>query len=563
MAYIVIQDESGVQKKFEVESEATIGRHPSCEIVLEEGAVSRQHAKVVERGGFYLLEDLNSRNGTYLNNRLIHKATRLLDGDVIKICDQNFAFQLHDLPANASARRTTSSESSYTPPPVLIEDTFGQEMPSIMSQLEVASHHEASGTVSSPQARLDAMMEITRALAKTTSLEQVFPVVLDYLFDIFRQADRGFVVLQDPVRGLQPLGMKVRREQDEESIRISRTIVRHVMESQQAIISADATSDSRFDLAQSITDFRIRSLTCAPLIDSEGNSIGVIQLDTLRNAVGFSEEDLEILMTVALQAGLAIDNMNLYRKEMQQQALERDLELAHEVQHRLIPNQPPAIDQYQLYDYYRPAEKVGGDYFDYVVLDGNRLAIMVADVVGHGIAAALLMAKLSAESRFALATSPTASEAMCKLNRSIAGLQLDRFVTVILAIIEMDDHKCTFVNAGHMPPIIRKQEGETTQLDVSNSGLPVGIIEDYEYEQYQIDLQPGDVIALYTDGISETTNGDDDMYGNARVVECLANDKQGLAKTCGETLIRDVRQFSAGEKQGDDICLVVFGRNGD
>ena len=561
MAYIITQNESGVQQKVAIDNEVTIGRHPSCEIVLEEGAVSRQHAKVFEREGFYLVEDLNSRNGTYLNNRPIHQATRLLDGDCIQICERDFSFQLHEVPSEESARRTTSSESSVSGPSVLIEDTFGKDLPSIMSQMEVVSHHEGSATSTSPQSRLDAMIKITQALAKTIGLEQVLPSVLDCLFDIFRQADRGFVVLKDETRGLQPLGMKVRREQDDENIRISRTIVHHVLDSQQAIISADATSDERFDLSQSITDFRIRSLMCAPLINSEGESIGVIQLDTLRNAVGFSEEDLEILASVAMQAGLAIDNARLHQKALQQQSIERDLELAHEVQHRLIPNQPPDVKGYELYDYYKPADKVGGDYFDYITLDDGRVAIIVADVVGHGIAAALLMAKFSAEARFALATSETASSAMGKLNRAIAGLQLDRFITVVMLILKPEEHVCSFVNGGHMPPVIRKADGSSEQLNLEISGLPIGIFDEYEYQQAQVKLEPGDVVVLYTDGISESANTENDMYGNQRVMECMSTDKKGTATSVGETLIRDVKQFSMGEKQGDDICLVTFSRS--
>ena len=403
-------------------------------------------------------------------------------------------------------------------------------------------------------------MEITRALAKATSMEQVFPIVLDYLFDIFRQTDRGFVVLNDPIKGLMPLGMKVRKEKDEENIRISRTIVRHVMESQQAIISADATADARFDLAQSIADFRIRSLMSAPLINADGESIGIIQLDTLRNGVGFSEEDLEILLTVALQTGLAVDNSNLHEKELEQQAIQRDLELAHEVQHRLIPNQPPEIDGYSLYDYYRPAEKVGGDYFDYIQLGDGRLAIVVADVVGHGVAAALLMAKLSAEARFALATSCHAAEAVCKLNLSIAGLQLDRFITLILIVLEPDNHKCTIVNAGHMPPVLREKSGNAEQLSNQVSGVPIGIVEEYTYEQYEVELKPGDILSFYTDGLNETANPEQELYGNQRIIETLASVKQNSVADCGETLIRDIKQFAAGESQQDDICLVILGR---
>ncbi len=560
MAFIITENESGASQKVLIKEEVIIGRHPSCEIVLDEGAVSRQHAKIYARGGHYLVEDLNSRNGTYLNNRPINQATRLLDGDRIQICERYFAFQLQDAVDGSGSKPTTPSNAASIAS-ILIDDAQELSNPSIMSQMEVASHHEGSSHALSPQARLTAMMDITRALAKTIGLEEVLPTVLDCLFDMFRQVDRGFIVLNDEAKGLLPLASKVRRDADDENIRLSRTIVKHVLDSQQAIISADAAEDSRFDLSQSISDFRIRSLMCAPLIDADGKSIGVIQLDTLRNTVGFTDEDLEILATVAMQAGLAIDNARLHQKALSQQSMERDLELAHEVQHRLLPSEPPLVENYELYDFYRPADKVGGDYFDYIVLDDGRVAVIVADVVGHGVAAALLMAKFSAEARFALATTDMAANAMIKLNKSIAGLQLDRFITAVLVVLEPQIHQCSIVNGGHPPPVIRRRDGSIEQLSSDDSGLPIGIFDDYEYRQTKLMLEPGDVLALYTDGINEAHNVNDEMFGNHRVIESMIAVSEPTAISIGEAIMREIRQFIAGGVQTDDICLVTLGRS--
>ncbi|HMO13968.1 MAG TPA: SpoIIE family protein phosphatase [Pirellulaceae bacterium] len=560
MAFIITENKSGPRRKIPIQSEVVIGRHPSCEIVLDEGAVSRQHAKIYEHGGHYLVEDLNSRNGTYLNNRPVHQPTRLLDGDRIQICEQDFTFQINEEADDSAHRPTGPPNASGSMASVLLDDVHESSYPSIMSQMEVASHYESASHSVSPQARLNAVMEITRALAKTVSLEEVLPSVLDCLFNLFRQVDRGSIVLVDEKQGLLPLASKVRRAADDENIRLSRTIVKHVLDSQQAIISADAAEDSRFDLSQSISDFRIRSLMCAPLIDADGKSLGVIQLDTLRNAVGFSEEDLEILITVAMQAGLAVDNARLHQATLQKQAMDRDLELAHEVQHRLLPSDPPPVVDYELYDYYRSADKVGGDYFDYVRLEDGRVALIVADVVGHGVAAALLMAKFSAEVRFALATATSASQAMNKLNRSISGLQLDRFITVVLVVLDPVKHVCSIVNAGHLPPIVRRQDGTTEQLSSEFSGLPIGIFDDYEYRQIELELKPGDVVALYTDGINEAHNADNEMFGNFRVVETIKSVKDSSAISVGDTLTSGLKKFMQGAKQTDDICLVILSR---
>jgi len=563
MAYLVAEDNGGVPQRIPVESQLTIGRHPACEIVLDDGSVSRQHARIFKQGSGYLLEDLNSRNGTFLNNRQIEEETRLLDGDVIKICERSFAFQLHDQASPVASKATTREQSSRPSQSVMLDDLLGPAAPSIMAQMELPSKHDSQATLTNAESRLGALMDITRALANSIGLEQVLPTVLECLFQMFGQADRGFVILDEPDKGLVPICTKLRHQRDDEHIRISRTIVRHVLESQKAVISADAASDSRFDLSQSVTDFRIRSLMCAPLIDAEGNSIGVIQLDTLRNGVGFDNQDLEILATVAMQTGLAIVNSTLHQQKLQQQMIERDLELAHEVQHRLIPNQPPDICGYELFDYYKPADQVGGDYFDYIALQNGKFGIVVADVVGHGVAAALLMAKFSAEVHFALEISQTAAEAMNRLNQMIVGLQLDRFITIVLAVLDPHEHCCSIVNAGHMPPLLRHAAGDVSAVGRESSGLPIGIMLDYEYRQTDLEIKPGDTFCLYTDGISEFANVNEEQFGNQRVLQCISDCADSSPKTVGAALIQDVKQFSLGATQFDDVCLVAFGRKAD
>src|SRR5690606_9654853 len=223
---------------------------------------------------------------------------------------------------------------------------------------------------------------------------------LDCLFRIFMQADRGFVAMRGPSGELVPRWIKTRRENTGETVRLSRTIVNMVMQQKEAILSADAVLDDRFELSQSIADFRIRSMMCAPLLSIEGESLGVIQVDTLDQRKKFAPEDLEILVAVAAQAGIAINNAQLHEQALRQRAVQRDLELAHEVQRGFLPHGPPSIPGYTFFDYYQPANHVGGDYYDYISLPDGRIAIVVADVVGHGVAAALLMAKLSAETRY-------------------------------------------------------------------------------------------------------------------------------------------------------------------
>ncbi len=561
MPFLMTQKNDGISQRIDVAEEpVVIGRHPDCAVVIDEAAVSRRHAQIIRQNGKYHLEDLKSRNGTYLNRRMIHQSTRLLNGDQIRICDAVFVFHLDESLDSFVPRPTHDEPSVDLASSILLEDQVGNDMSSIMSQLDVSTHHPQKYLAASPEAKLKALMDITRALNNTIAMDSVLPSVLDYLFQLFKQADRGFIVMMDENGNLQPLAMKLRSEKDEGTIRISRTIVRHVLENKQAIISTDAATDERFDLSQSISDFRIRSMMCAPLFDAEGKSIGVIQVDTLSKAVGFQQEDLDVLATVAIQAGIAINIAKIHQLEMREIALKRDLELANEIQLRLLPNDPPRVKDYQLFDYYRPADQVGGDYFDYIQLSQNQIAIMVGDVVGHGIAAALLMAKLSAEARFALAQNQTAAKSMNQLNRAISNLQLDRFITILLALLDTESHELAIVNAGHMPPIVRRADGTTTALSIEKSGVPVGVMEDTQYEEFSIALDPGDMVAIYTDGINETQNVDGELFGNSQVIEHMQQKSWESSEDFGESLIKRVSQHMVGTKQLDDICLVCVSR---
>jgi serine phosphatase RsbU (regulator of sigma subunit) len=203
---------------------------------------------------------------------------------------------------------------------------------------------------------------------------------------------------------------------------------------------------------------------------------------------------------------------------------------------------------------------VGGDYFDYVQLPDGRLAVVVADVVGHGVAAALLMAKLAAEMRFSLATHREPSKALTSLNDHFSRLELDeRFVTLVMCVLNPGTHEVTMVSAGHMPPIVRDDSGKVRDVGDEAVGLPLGIVEGMDYDQHQFTLQPGELVVLYTDGINEAMNIEDEEYTIPRLKIMLGRPANSI-EALGETVVADVRRHIGARAQYDDMCLVAFGR---
>jgi len=238
------------------------------------------------------------------------------------------------------------------------------------------------------------------------------------------------------------------------------------------------------------------------------------------------------------------------------------LKLAHDVQKNFLPKKYPAIPGYEFYAHYESAQEVGGDYYDFIPLTENRMAVAIGDVAGKGVPAALLMAKVSSDTRFLLLTQPSPAEAITKLNEFMqeTGL-IDRFITLETAVVDPNTNTVNIVNAGHMPPVIfRKTTGEVVEaLNREDGGLPLGVLDHYTYDSYNVTLEPGDVMVLFSDGVTESPNKDQVEFQMERVFEALRSGPTSPREMV-ERLVTAVKQHSLGMKQHDDLTVVAFGR---
>jgi len=337
----------------------------------------------------------------------------------------------------------------------------------------------------------------------------------------------------------------------------------------QALLSDDAVSDKRFNMSQSIADFRIRSVMCAPLWSAEDNkAFGVIQLDTQDRSKKFTQEDLNFLMAVAAQASVALDNARMHEELLARERLQRDVELAHQVQLSFLPREVPELPGYEFYAHYEPAQEVGGDYYGFIPLERGkgegRLAILLGDVAGKGVPAALLMAKLSSDARFALLSEPDCGRAISVLNDLLYPntSQMDRFVTLAAAVLDPAAHTVTLVNAGHPRPLlIHQQGGEPEETEGREAiGLPLGVVGGHAYGSYRISLAPGDCLVLFSDGVTEAMDKQNNQI-NLRAVHTALQEGARTPRALGASIVKNVRLHAAGRSQHDDITLVCFGRS--
>lgn len=540
-------------------SSATLGRHPDCDIVLDVKAVSRQHARISRMDGKHFIEDLRSRNGTFVNEQPVEGRRALADGDQVRICDLVFVF--HEGPPEEAVNAWERDHGVEATALLVDDDERTLSGSTVMSKVDISSGTSGLRLAVNAEAKLKALIEIGQHVGKAMGLGEVLPKLLDSLFTIFVQADRGFVVLRDPRTGrLVPKTVRHRRAQAEGPTRISRTIVNGVMQTKEAILSADAATDARFDMAESIVDFQIHSIMCAPLIDSAGNALGVIQIDTLDPRHRFNLEDLEVLASVACQAAVIVENAQLHEIAVQERVYARELAVAHEVQLGFLPASRPVVAGYEFFDHYDPAQQLGGDYFDYVPLPGGRLAVVLADVSGKGIAAALLVARLSAETRYCLASEPDPAAAIARLNRVFCENRWEgRFVTCVMAVLDPARHEVTILNAGHMAPLLRRANGEVAPLGEEAAGLPLGVECGTTYGKFRAAVGPGESLTMYTDGMTDAMNAAGQLFGAERLTSRIAAASGGV-ETIVRRVLDDVQRFVGNTPQTDDMCLACFGR---
>ncbi len=571
----------------EVQADRTVfGRHPHCQVVLDNAAVSRYHAQIVDVHGDYFIEDLRSRNGTHVNEELVEGRRQLQDKDLIRVCDFAFRF-LYAAPGASkllkpgqvigddglavgpssildSAHRKTMNvnddEGEGDSRAITVEDD--DDRSSIISTLDVGSSSSDLRLSVKPETKLKAILEISKSLSRAANLEQVLDKTLDGLFRIFSQADEGFIMLRDQEKNkLIVKATKTRRKAEgDDQVHISMTIVRKALDTSEGILSANALEDSRFKASESLSSLRIRSMICAPMLSKELGTLGVIQITTNDVGMQLRHEDLDLLISVAMQVGLAVENAYLYRQTLLQRDLERDLEFATQVQLGFLPKSRPKLPGYSFSDYYEPAQRVGGDYFDYIQLPDGRMAVALADVAGKGVPAALLMARLYSSVRYHLLSHSEVNLAMAGLNAevSVSGLG-HRFITCVLMVIDPARNQLTVVNAGHLPPLRRNTAGVVKAIGASESGLPLGILPSQTFQQTVFELAPGESWLVFTDGVTEAMRMPQEIYGNKRLMKFLETGPTKIDEII-KAVVDDVEKYVEGHPQSDDICLVGFQR---
>ena len=419
-------------------------------------------------------------------------------------------------------------------------------------------HNETAGE------RLALLYQLSQTFNSSLDLDEVLNRVMDEVIAI-THAERGFVMLTEPDG---KLGFRVARGLDQTTIeapqfQVSRSVVERVSQDGEPIVTSDAQTDERFNIRQSVMFLGLRSILCVPLSLKE-RVIGVIYVDNRMQAGIFGPADLKLLSAIASSAAVAIENARLYQVAVEKGRLEKELDMARRVQVSLLPRQMPELPGWEFCTRWKPARQVGGDYYDMIRTESGQLGLVIADVTDKGMPAALFMAFTRSIIRSNLDNTPFPATGITRANRLICqesdnGL----FVTMFYGLLNPNTGELTYVNAGHNPPILVTASGPTPAYSttwLTNTGMALGIQEDATYQQGSVQLNPGDFIVMYTDGVTEAMDTGDELFGMERLQRVLLVNQDKPAAEIASALESALDQFTSSLPPHDDITIVVTKR---
>jgi sigma-B regulation protein RsbU (phosphoserine phosphatase) len=506
-----------------------IGRRETNDLRLAGSEVSRDHAEIVAASGGFLVRDKQSRYGTYVNDEPVTERA-LVHGDRIRL------------------GRSGGAELVF-----LLADTG-------------PTQDKATTTAIGDLRQIAALLDGLRALGSGRVLDDVLALVLDSAIEV-TGAERGFIMLANPSNDLEFKLARGRRQQSLSgtSFATSRKIPEEVFRTGEPKILADLLDGELANVHMGTVALGIRNVQCVPLklvryVDRADEvagerRIGVLYLDSKEKGSFLSGSTRGALETLATEAAVAIENARLYRETMEKAKMEQEMRIAAEIQQALLPKAGHAGSFFRTAASSLPCRSIGGDFYDYVDLPTGAFGFALGDVAGKGPPAALLSAMMQGIFAAQAAASDTPSQTITRVNLALYKRGIEsRFVTLMYGSLEPDG-RLTYCNAGHNPPLI-VGAGGVRRLEVG--GPIVGLFEAATFQEETVTLAPGDVLLVFSDGVSEALSVEGEEYGEARILATADRNPGASPNDMLQAIFADVRAFTKGAAQSDDITALVL-----
>jgi sigma-B regulation protein RsbU (phosphoserine phosphatase) len=411
--------------------------------------------------------------------------------------------------------------------------------------------------------KLRLLLDITSKISRSLDLQEVLNLVMDTLDSLIPYDAAGIFVVNcgEAARRVdtdEPCVFEAQAvrgydisELTELHLKLGEGIIGHVALTGDPIISPDVRSDPMYFNARE----RTRSEMVAPIVSNE-EVIGVFDLES-DNLNAYSDDDQEVLMLLASQVAIIIEKVMLHEQLVEKKRLEAQLEVARQVQLELLPPADPTLQGFDISAYNFPTEEVSGDYYDWVRVFDDQIGIVIADVAGKGVPAALLMAFLRASLRAATHIGYAPHISMTKVNYLLwESIERNQFVTAFYGLLDATNRTLVYANAGHNPPLLLDVDGSARFLE--QGGLPLGMFRESRYYEYYLTFEPGQLLVLYTDGVTEAFNPDEEEFGRERLAESFRAARNLNARVMIDAVQADVLRWSDGKGANDDETFFVI-----
>ena len=413
--------------------------------------------------------------------------------------------------------------------------------------------------------KLRLLLDITKKISSSLDLQEVLHMVMDTLDSLIHYDAAGIYVIRCDKRrageGERPEAACVFRTEavrgydidDLKDLRLKmgEGIIGHVAITSEPVISPDVRNDPRYVNAREET----RSEMVAPII-SNNEVIGVFDLESDQlNA--YTDDDLQILLLLASQVAIIIEKVMLHEQLVEKKRLEGQLEVAREVQLELLPASDPKVEGFDICAYNFSTEEVSGDYYDWVSIYEDQIGLVIADVSGKGVPAALLMAFLRASLRAAIHIGYAPHISMSKVNYLLwESIERNQFVTAFYGVLDATNKTLAYTNAGHNPPLLMNADGSARFIE--HGGLPLGMFRATRYYEYYLPIDTGQTIVLYTDGVTEAVNNAGEEYGRDRMAQVVREGRASSARELIDLLYRDILRWTDGRGSHDDVTFFII-----
>jgi serine phosphatase RsbU (regulator of sigma subunit) len=542
----------------------TLGRSARNDLCIPDPFASRVHAEVRREGEEYYLQDLGSANGTLYNGGAVEGTVPLTSGGRIQIGETEIVFDDGTYHSSMGATMITDNSSTSLPEATIALASGDRTTSGLLEAIEGARKKPETSVVERVAREGDLLALISKVgitLLSSSTLEQTLEQIVSLVFEAV-PADRCLLMMRDDAN--QELRVAVARLRDRVGevgeIRVSRNVMDEVVIKGKSVLTSDAQHDPRFASGTVVLQ-GVRSVLAVPLGVSE-KVFGIIYADSPIAEGRFTEDHLKVLTTLASVAAIRVENARLVEARFQQERLERELQLAMEIQQRFQPTAPPVVPGYEFQGISFPCYEIGGDYYDFIEREDGRLVIALGDVSGKGTAAALLMSSLHAAIHAQTGSHDTLVETISAVNRYLAdNIPSNRFVTLFYAELDPESGALSFLNAGHNPPLIVHAAGTVEQL--ASGGLPLGIKADADYREGRTTMQMGDVLVIYSDGVTEAASPSGEEFGPTRLYEVVSRNVDASAAGIRDRIESALTKFSQGTQAADDITLVIVKRQSE